>query len=136
MMVYKKYKVKDVPTDLYKKLDSLNLRENGSMRDTLRTERKYSLDNEYVFIALDDDIVIGWALILENLFFEYALQIYTRKLYRRRGIGLKLIEQIIKFLIANKKNQLFTDAILSQSPFLINVKSILKLKGISLKERG
>ena len=78
-------RTKNVGEDLYKKLYRLNAGDNGLMRDYL----KYRYGT--VFVAMEKDVVLGWAIKKE----DYT-QLYVRARCRRKGIGTKLYKAVKK----------------------------------------
>ena len=86
-----------VPSWLYKKMYSLNLRDGGSMRDKLSSNRHWK--EGVVHYILDGTKLIGWSL----LFYSYCdrtmhCYLYVRKNARHKGYGKRLLQANIKYV--------------------------------------
>ena len=97
--------LRQVPPWLYKKMYSLNLRDEGSMQGKLSGQyqwRQCRVEGEketIVHYILDGTKLIGWALLFYN-YFERKMycQLYVRKNERRKGYGKRLLRANIKYV--------------------------------------
>jgi GNAT superfamily N-acetyltransferase len=89
--------VKNLTPDEYARCARLNLRFDGYMQEDLQRERhdKESSARVVMIKDTDSDMLIAWSLI-----FKYnegvATHYYTRKNYRRKGYGSRLIRAVQK----------------------------------------
>ncbi|KKL67802.1 hypothetical protein LCGC14_2131330 [marine sediment metagenome] len=91
-----------VSSQLYKKLYSLNHRDNGSMQDTLRDERSGRTGSKgIVHYILDGEKLIGWSLLYDDAYgknkSDLYCHFYIRKSERRKGYGSQLFYANIKY---------------------------------------
>ncbi len=107
--------VSELTPSEYRQLVNLNFRDQGSMRDKLKSTRLQSQIENHpdararVVLALDENKVMGWALIFawynkerekpySRNFVERVTQwntyLYVRKSYRRQGIGQNLMKHV------------------------------------------
>jgi len=92
--------VRRVSPQIYRKLYSLNHRDEGIMQDTLRYERSGSggLKKGIVHYILDGERLIGWSLLFyDNNDDGWHCHIYIRKSERRKGYGSQLFLACTKY---------------------------------------
>lgn len=99
--------------NLYKKLYGLNFRQRGQMQRKLRYRRKANVPMLIFYIMDQENKVAAWAMVYLDYDREPTLQTYTRKIYRRRGLGKQLINYAlehfnsIRVLPHNKPSETF-----------------------------
>ncbi|KKL15120.1 hypothetical protein LCGC14_2508760 [marine sediment metagenome] len=102
--------VRQVSPQIYRKLYSLNHRDEGSMRDTLRYERSdRGLIKGVVHYILNGEKLIGWSLLFFNRKTLHC-HIYIRKSERCKGYGRRLFQANTKYTQRlNKTFRTFSD---------------------------
>lgn len=89
--------VKNLTPEEYRRCARLNLRFDGYMQEDLSRERRDKNSSAKVVMIrdTDSDMLIAWSLV-----FPYegkiASHYYTRKTYRRKGYGSRLIRAVQK----------------------------------------
>jgi len=53
-------------------------------------------DNPVTYVMLDDDELIGWALVLKCSYRGDFAMFFVKRRYRRKGVGTRLVERIKK----------------------------------------
>lgn len=81
--------VVDLTSEEYQRCQNLNMREKGEMLGSLIHARK-GLDDNHAIMAVEDDLLLGWAL-LHYFVNTPFVSVYVRRSMRRRGIGTKLL---------------------------------------------
>ena len=94
-----------ISPDLYKKLYSLNLRNNGSMRYTLVHSKTHM--GTPVFYIEQKSKILAWGLFNIINSDIYQINLYTRKAHRRRGLGKILKESMMEYLQQNNKKVMY-----------------------------
>ena len=99
--------VRRVSPQIYRKLYSLNHRDEGIMQDTLRYERsgRGGLKKGIVHYILDGEKLIGWSLLFYERT-ELHYHIYIRKNERYKGYGSQLFLACTKY--TQRLNKTFT----------------------------
>lgn len=85
--------VKELPTETYRKLYSLNFRNAGSMRTVLKAARHQhnKIEDANVSYIEDDGKILAWSLEFkptDNP--SYIQHLYTRVNHRKKGMGSEL----------------------------------------------
>jgi GNAT superfamily N-acetyltransferase len=89
-----KSKVCNLKPDTYNKCYNLNFRGEGFMREQLVSSRRFPKDYPAkVYYIMDGEVLAAWALVNEK---PKMVNFYTRKSYRRKGLGSRLSRQISK----------------------------------------
>jgi len=87
--------LKKISPQLYRKLYSLNFRDNGTMQDELRFHRKEG--QGVVHYISDGTKLIGWSLLFRDPDGLYC-RFYIRKSERRKGYGRQLLLANIRYV--------------------------------------
>jgi GNAT superfamily N-acetyltransferase len=109
--------VKNMGDAEYRQCLSLNLRDRGTMGDTLRAIRRldtymgrprYQWNTARVFMIKDDDgTLLAWALIFQHSYGRrFECHTYTRRTERRKGHGTRLLKAVRRSLGQGRWNQM------------------------------
>lgn len=71
--------------------NAMSYRSNGDLAYWLY-ETKHGYDKGQVVLVKDDDLVVGWAMRME----DGRVGFWTRSTHRRRGIGTLMVEEVGK----------------------------------------
>jgi hypothetical protein len=78
--------------DIYNKCRSLSFRQNGLMSLYLSNARfNKTQENCDCYIIMEDNILLSWAIV-----YRTEVHYYTRKTYRKKGLGSLLAKKIHK----------------------------------------
>lgn len=104
MMEIRRVSVNDCSRELYRKLYSLNYRERGEMRDELKYTKRHDLNGIIHYIEQDGEIVC-WSLSFRcpQCHNKMATHIYTRKAYRNKGLGSKVLNAVKDYAAQNNE---------------------------------
>jgi GNAT superfamily N-acetyltransferase len=89
--------VQELSVTMYRRLYSLNHREDGYMREVL-TKCKHGhpefYNGEVAYIE-DNNNILAWSLVFKHTYYkheQHIIHLYTRKSHRGKGLASKLID--------------------------------------------
>lgn len=93
--------VADLSAAEYSRCLYLNLRNGGTMRDTLQTARYYCKQGQdkgsRVVLIEDGEQLLAWALIYRSFYQSNDVHFYVRRAFRRRGLGRMLMREVRRY---------------------------------------
>jgi len=128
----------DIPSKIYKKLYSLNMRRSGEMQKTLRELRMSSNENTFIHYILEDNKLMGWTMAVKvkswysdisgNYLEGYFNHFYVRKHKRKNGYGEALLNASHTYSARKEKNCIVSNWDSISSSFFHNTAEKLGLK--------
>lgn len=96
LLKLKTYNISDLPSSLYRQCLFLTFKKsNGSMRQALQNYRQRG--EAYVTVATHDSIVYSWSLTtVRHDKKQVCSSFYTRKRYRKKGIGRRVHTKVMR----------------------------------------
>lgn len=92
-MVIRK-RVTELTSDEYRKCYSLNLREYGFMRPTLR---HYKQDCFVYMIFDDNEVLLAWSIAFKVKIYRYPMSFfYVRQSHRKQGLAMELAQAMFE----------------------------------------
>jgi len=92
--------ISDLPGDTYRVLSYLNLKWGGRMQESVRYARRKKDETQIFYLTDDQGKVLAWMMLLARKSprtIRREVHAYTRKDFRRRGYGYRLLRAVNTF---------------------------------------